>query len=81
MRETSSDSAALNTPNIPNSAYAEPDHFFWYEQDKKKRSCRSWQSGVFKCCSIAVALLGVNALSFYVGYIVSRDNYDGSEYL
>ena len=74
MRETSSDiySAASNTPNTP---YAEPDHFFWYEQNKKKR-----RSGVFKCCGIAVVFIGVNVLSFYIGYIVSNNN-DGSEYL
>jgi len=83
MRETSSDlysTGAANTPNIasasnvPNIAYA-PDHFFWYEGNKKKRRVG------FKCCCIAVVFLGANALSFYVGYLVSGDNNDGSEYL
>jgi len=76
MRETSSDLYSTGAANTPYAEpYAEPDHFFWYEQNKKKR-----RSGVFKCCGIAVVFIGVNVLSFYIGYIVSNNN-DGSEYL
>jgi len=54
----------------------DPNNYFFYSENNKKKRCKT---GIIKCCGITILLLGVNAFSFYVGYIVSQDN-DGSDF-
>ncbi len=50
---------------------------FFESTDKfKRKKCRK---NCMKCSTIFLLLSGMNALSFYVGYIYSERNNDGSE--
>ena len=70
MREST-----LNLTPAENTDIVNPNDYFFYSEKNKTKRCRV---GIMKCCGIMIALLGVNALSFYVGYLVSKGNDDGS---
>jgi len=57
-----------------------PSLFFHYEQNKKKKA-KKFRLGVAKCCGVSLVIIGMNALSFYIGYLVSKDKNDGSDLL
>ena len=49
--------------------YWQNDHFFNPKKNNNKY--------ILKCCGATILCLGVNAISFYVGYIISHGK-DGS---
>ena len=49
---------------------------FFYVKKEQNKKCRI---GVLKCCGIVAITLGLNAFSFYVGYLVAYN--DSSESL
>ena len=67
---------------LSDNVYREPnkvndDFLFYFSENNKKRKCR-WR--LCKCCTGFIFITGLNALSFYVGYLVSENNLitDGS---
>tara|TARA_B100001093_G_C26442954_1_gene848916 strand:- start:344 stop:568 length:225 start_codon:yes stop_codon:yes gene_type:complete len=73
MRQTSVDihQGAMNLNNSP---------FFSYEQNKKTKN-KKCRLGIAKCCSVSIVILGMNAFSFYIGYLVSKDGGEDGSYL
>jgi hypothetical protein len=71
MRETSGDLYDKGAPNTD----VDPNNYFFYSDTNKKKRCRV---GMFKCCGVTLVILGMNALSFYIGYLV-KDREDGSD--
>ena len=74
MRETVD---AIHEQGAPNTNL-NPDinDFFFYSENNKRRRC---QRNIIKCCGGMIVILGMNAFSFYMGYIV-KDINNGSEH-
>ena len=49
----------------------DPEDRFIFTERKKKRKCCV---GMTKCCGVFLLLIGLNTISFYIGYIVSNDS-------
>ena len=72
MRQTSGNiyQEATNLNNSP---------FFYYEQNKKTKN-KKCRLGVAKCCGISIVIVGMNVVSFYIGYLESKGgDKDGSD--
>lgn len=63
------------SPSEPIPTIGNPNDFFIYYQNSKKKRCRS---AMIKYCGIFIVLTGMNALSFYIGYILSDSDSSGS---
>ena len=70
MREST-----LNLTPAQNTNIVNPNDYFFYSEKNKNKRCKT---GIMKCGGITILFLGINALSFYGGYLVSQDNDDGS---
>jgi len=68
MRQTTGD---IRTENI----YPSPDTEFFIPKTKTIK----YGKGFLKCCVTIGIIIGINALSFYVGYLVASE--DNSESL
>ena len=67
MRQTSGSIYEQTVP-MTGAGPVHNDFFFKYEQNKKKKCSR----GAAKWCGISLVIIGMNSLSFYMGFLLSR---------